>query len=144
MKSFIREKFLQGLEVLRDEINAVNADGKLWKTQGDIINPPGTLALHLAGNIQHFIGAQLGKTGYVRKRDYEFNARDLKLEELLAEINAARDAIIDTFNKIPDAGLASKYPIEFLGQKRTTTEVLFILYGHMQYHLGQINYLRRI
>jgi hypothetical protein len=144
MKNFIREKFLQGLDTLRDEIKEVDSVGRLWTTSGEILNPPGTLALHLSGNIQHFIGAMLGKSGYVRQRDNEFNARDLTADQLLAEIAAARHCVVATFVHIHDTTLSTKYPVQFLGNDRTTMEVLFILYGHMQYHLGQINYLKRM
>lgn len=144
MKNFIREKLIQGLDTLKEEIKEVDAAGKLWKTSGEILNPPGTLALHLAGNIQHFVGAQLGKTGYVRHRDREFNERNITIEELLKEIGAARSCVVSTFIHIHDSSLSTKYPVPFLGNDRTTQEVLFILYGHMQYHLGQINYLRRM
>jgi hypothetical protein len=144
MRNFIREKLIQGLDTLKEEIKEVEAAGKLWKTSGEILNPPGTLALHLAGNIQHFVGAQLGNTGYIRQRDREFNEREISLDDLLKEISAARTAVVNTFIHLHDAGLATKYPVPFLGNDRTTLEVLFILYGHMQYHLGQINYLRRM
>jgi hypothetical protein len=144
MKTFIREKLLQGLDVLADEVREIDARGNLWKTSGDIINPAGTLALHLAGNIQHFIGAVLGHSGYVRKRDYEFSARELSANELLKEIQAARVCVVQTFLQLSEAQLAARYPGPFLGLDHTTLEVLYILYGHLQYHLGQINYLRRM
>ena len=74
--------FERDLEALKTEIQAYSAEAALWKVQGTIKNSAGNLALHLAGNLQHFIGAILGNTGYIRNRDYEFSATDVPSQQL--------------------------------------------------------------
>ena len=61
-----KELYLRDLNKLKEEISAFRNENDLWHTQGDVKNSPGNLALHLTGNLKHFIGAQLGNTAYVQ------------------------------------------------------------------------------
>lgn len=47
-------------------------DAERWTRPMDPANSIGHLVLHLTGNLHHFVGGQLGKTGYVRDREKEF------------------------------------------------------------------------
>ena len=127
------------------EVRAYPDDAALWVVAGQIANPAGTLALHLAGNLQHYVGALMGGTGYVRDRTREFAARDLARSELLREIADARRAVLTTLQTMDDATLERPWtgggP---LGEGATTEMMLMHLAGHLNYHLGQINYHRRI
>ncbi len=136
---------LRDLDRLADEVAAYPDDESLWTMAGAIPNSGGTLALHLAGNLQHFIGALLGATGYVRKRDVEFSARGLTRAQLLAEVTAAREAVAATLGRLGDEALARPWTGPGpLGDGATTGAMLIHLSGHLMYHIGQINYHRRL
>ena len=81
----IEERFVFDLEKLKDEISSYDDEKNIWKTTGDINNSPGNLCLHICGNLQHFVGTVLGKTGYVRNRELEFSQKNVSKEGLLAE-----------------------------------------------------------
>lgn len=132
------------LNHLEKEINAFTAEDNYWLTPGDVNNSAGNLCLHLCGNLQFFIGSILGDTGYVRKRDEEFSKTGLSKTELIQEINVTREAVLKTLPKILESTLQNTYPIEVFGNAMTTEFFLIHLHGHLNYHLGQISYHRRI
>lgn len=140
----LREQFIHGLSRLRDEVMGFPDEKLLWERRGDIRNTSGNLSLHLAGNISHFIGAVLGKTGYVRNREREFAATGVERAKLLEEIDAAGAALESVFSEMEDSRLADVFPLDTFGAGRSTGQVLLILLAHLNYHLGQINYLRRM
>jgi Protein of unknown function (DUF1572) len=140
----IQELFLRDLNKLHEEISAYTHVDKLWLLAGDIKNSGGNLCLHLCGNLQHFIGAVLGNSGYQRNRDAEFASRGLSKEILLKEIEATRIIVPKTLPSLDPTTLQLKYPIDVLGKPMTTGYFLIHLYGHLNYHLGQINYHRRL
>src|ERR1043166_6895689 len=94
------EIILRELQKLEDEINLFTSDQLIWKTSGEIKNSAGNLCLHLCGNLQHFIGAVLGKTGYVRNRNAEFSTKNGSKEMLLEEISKTKQAVKKGFNQI--------------------------------------------
>src|ERR1051325_10419727 len=104
--------FLRELRALRREIEAYADEQQLWVTNGGITNSAGNLALHLCGNLQHFIGAQLGGSGYVRHPDLEFSRRAVPRAEILAEIDAASSAVDNAFDSISESDLEKSYPEE--------------------------------
>ena len=131
------------LRGLRREVEAYPDDASLWRTVATIPNAAGTLVLHLSGNLQHFIGAQLGRTGYVRDREAEFSRRNVPRSELLSHIDAARDAVISTMAHLTDADLDAMYPTPVGNVRVNTADMLLQLATHLTYHLGQIDYHRR-
>lgn len=132
------------LTSVRHEVEAYPTDADLWRVVPGIGNSGGTLAIHLAGNIQHFIGHTLGKSGYARDRDAEFTARDLPRSEVMRRVDAAVMAVETTLPRISLATLAAEFP-EPVGKHRVNTEDwLLHLVAHLAYHLGQIDYHRRI
>jgi hypothetical protein len=135
------ERDLNKLEI---EINLYPSEESVWTISGDIKNCGGNLCLHLCGNLQHFIGAVLGNTGYVRNRDYEFAAKGLSKAELTIEIENTRTSIKTTLEQLDSTTLTTEYPIQVLGYPMTTLYFLIHLTAHLEYHLGQINYHRRI
>lgn len=143
MKDHFAQAFQSGLEKLEKEIAAFMHDDELWKVTGDITNSAGNLALHLVGNLNHFIGAQLGNTGYVRDRDNEFVTRDVHRDVLLRMIAETRAMIAKTFENLPADAFAKTYPLNTFGEGKTTGQVIILLFGHLHYHTGQVNYLRR-
>ncbi len=132
------------LQRLKTEIGAFDDTTKLWRTNGTITNSAGTLCLHLCGNLQHFIGATLGNTGYVRERTAEFEKRDVPVAELLAEIDRTSEVVAAVLIQQADADLAKPFPINVFDKEMSTAQFLLHLQGHLNYHLGQINYLRRM
>ena len=140
----IRSLFLREVRALRREIEAYPDEATLWEQPGGVTNAAGNLALHLCGNLQHFIGAKLGGTGYVRNRDAEFASRGVRRDEILAEIDAAASAIDTGFGRITDADLRSPFPEVIAGTTVPTGEWLLHLISHLGYHVGQIDYHRRI
>ena len=138
------ELYKKDIIKLKEEISLYKNESDIWILKGDVKNSPGTLALHITGNLKHFIGAQLGETGFVRERDKEFSDRNVSKENLLKGLSEALEIVKITLPKLSDADLQKDFPIPFLEKVRTTIEILFILYGHLNYHLGQVNYHRRL
>ncbi|MBR9919217.1 MAG: DUF1572 domain-containing protein [Bacteroidetes bacterium] len=136
--------FLRDLNRLKKEINAYSAEANIWKLDRDIANTAGNLCLHLAGNIQHFIGATLGETGYVRNRENEFGLKNVPRAILIEEVDNTISMLQEVLPKITVEKLAEDYPREVLGKILRVEPFLIHLYGHLNYHLGQINYHRRL
>lgn len=135
---------LRDLDSLATEISSYPTEESLWLLHGDIKNTAGNLCLHLCGNLQHFIGAVLGKSGYVRNREAEFADKHVPKEKLLAEIEATKKAISQTLSQMDASELQEEYPIQVFGAPMTTEYFLIHLSGHLMYHKGQINYHRRL
>lgn len=132
------------LERLKSEIGQYTDEADLWKTSGDISNSAGNLTLHLIGNLKHFIGAVLGGSGFVRDRDAEFSSGSVDRGILLTQIDATAESVKSTLAKLTDEDLAKTYPIEVFGHPMSTEFFLVHLTTHLNYHLGQINYHRRL
>ena len=129
---------------LRTEIEQFSDESDLWKTSGEVTNSAGNLCLHLTGNLQHFIGAVLGKSGYARDRDAEFASKNVSRETLLSEIETTTAVVKETIAKLTHDESSATYPIEVFGHPMTTDYFLIHLASHFNYHLGQINYHRRL
>jgi uncharacterized damage-inducible protein DinB len=144
VKAWITNVITRELKALRREIETYPGEDGLWDVRPGITNPGGNLALHLAGNIQYFIGNVLGKTGYVRNREAEFGDKDVPRAELLREIDNAIAAVETGMSKITEADLAKPYPEAVGGINSTTGAFLAHFATHLAYHLGQVDYHRRI
>ncbi|MBX0331835.1 DUF1572 domain-containing protein [Pontibacter sp. HSC-14F20] len=144
MSTELRHLFDRELERLSNEILAFEEEENLWKTKGQISNSAGNLCLHLVGNLNTYIGAILGQSGYVRNRDAEFNLRNIARKELLEKIAEVKRIVSHTFGRLTENELQETYPQQVLGYEMTVSFFMIHLYGHLNYHLGQINYLRRM
>lgn len=144
MKEWITNVIMRELKALRREIETYPSDADLWEVRPGITNPGGNLALHLAGNIQYFLGNVLGKNGYVRNRDAEFGDKDVPRADLLREIDNAIAAVQTGMSRISEADLARPYPESVGGVSSTTGAFLAHFATHLAYHLGQVDYHRRI
>jgi uncharacterized damage-inducible protein DinB len=136
--------FLRDLEKLKTEISSYKDETKIWVISGEVKNSAGNLCLHLCGNLQHFVGAVLGNSGYVRKRDEEFNKKNVPIRELVAEIELTIKVVQKTLQELKEEGLQKTYPINVFGYEMTTEYLLTDMAAHLTYHLGQINYHRRL
>jgi len=144
MINSLTELFIRDLTKLKDEINAYADESKLWITAKEINNSAGTLCLHLVGNLKHFLGATLGNTGFVRDRDAEFTQKDVPRAELVKGIDEAIAAVKTTLDLLDEQNLAKPYPIDFYKKQGSTAFYLLHFSSHLNYHLGQINYHRRL
>ncbi len=132
------------LQKVIDEINSFKNEVNIWKTYGSISNSAGNLVLHLIGGLNYLIGANLGNTNYVRNRDLEFKMKDIDRKILVEQLTKLSLMIDRTLNSLTKEQLESNFPIFFDHEHATTRYVLVQLLIHLNYHLGQINYLRRV
>jgi len=132
------------LAALRRAVEIYPDDASLWAQPAGLPNSGGTLVLHLAGNLQHYLGAVLGGSGYRRDRDAEFARRDVPRAELLAQISAAESAVDRGMGSVSEAALVAPYPETFAGRSVATGDFLVHLATHLAYHLGQLDYHRRV
>jgi len=140
----VREIILRDLQDLETEVNDTS-DHNLWRSVPGITNSVGTLAFHLCGNLRHFIGAVLGKDGYLRMREEGFSRKDLTKEELIREISSTRQAVERALSSLSETQLTEEMPDTPPQHKgRTVGFFLLHLVCHLSRHRGQLNYLRRI
>ncbi len=144
MLKILIQLFQRDLEKLKTEIISYKDENKMWDVAGDIKNSAGNLCLHLLGNLQHYIGAVLGKTGYERNREAEFSSKNVSVEEMLKEIDKTIIIIKKTLSELDEKRLEEIYPINVFGEEMSTGYFLTHLVTHLNYHLGQINYHRRL
>jgi hypothetical protein len=129
---------------LRRELEAYPDERQIWQAVPGLPNTAGTLALHLAGNLQHYIGARWAGTGYVRDRPAEFARRDVPRAELLAEIERARAAVASGLAAVRVEELDETFPELVAGCRVRTGDFLAHSAAHVAYHLGQLDAHRRV
>ncbi len=132
------------LQALAREVAAYPDERALWETPPGITNSAGTLALHLAGNVRHYLGAQLGGTGYVRDRPAEFASRNVPRRTILAQIDEARAAVRAAAARTGADREEQDFPDVVGGVRVATGEYLIHLVSHFTFHLGQVDYHRRV
>lgn len=131
------------LRAFAREIEMFPDDATVWRTVPGVTNSAGNLALHVSGNLQHYVGHVLGGTAYVRNREREFSARAGSRADLVRELHAAIAAVEDALPRLDAPRLASPYPEEINGIRFRTDAFLMHLATHLAFHLGQAGYLRR-
>lgn len=138
--------FEKDLERLATEISLYPSEESLWIVKEGINNCGGNLALHIVGNLQHFIGAILGGTDYQRDRPAEFESKNVPRKQILRQIETTKKIVVRTINSISQDSLNRAYlqQVGFGPQDMTTLQALVIIAAHLNYHLGQINYHRRL
>jgi len=136
--------YARDLTRLIQELNAFPDTASLWKTAPGVSNAAGTLALHLEGGLRHFIGFRIGKIEYQRDRPLEFSARGVEKAALIARLEAVKASIPAVIAALSDAELDAIDPSNGTDKPMTTRQWLIHLYGHLNYHLGQVDYLRRV
>ena len=145
MNAIIIAQLLQrDLEKLKQELLEYRDETLIWKSVPGISNSAGNLCLHLVGNLNTYIGAELGQSGYIRNRELEFSQKDIPREELIQKIEGTIEVVTQTLDRLPAEALAQEYPLLVLKEKTSTGYFLTHLAVHLGYHLGQINYHRRI
>lgn len=146
LKYSIIELFERDLARLKEEINLYEDEDSLWVVEKNIKNSAGNLVLHLLGNLNHFIGATLGQTGYVRHRDEEFTQRNIPRSQMSDNIDKTATMIKKVLEGFSGEDLEKDYPLEVFRNKGKMKTGFFLVHltGHLNYHLGQINYHRRL
>lgn len=135
--------FERDIQRLIQELKAFPDTESLWKTAPGAANAAGTLALHLEGNLREYIGRQLGQIAYTRQRPLEFSTRGTEQAELIARLEAVKASIPAVIGKLTAAQLDAVAEEKVSDKPVTTRQFLVHLYGHLSYHLGQVDYLRR-
>jgi uncharacterized damage-inducible protein DinB len=136
--------FERDLNKLIEEINLYKNEDDLWKIKEGINNSGGNLILHLIGSLNHFIGAILGNTGYIRERDKEFSIKNIPRTQLVEDINNIITVIKNTLPALSEDDLQKDFPVSFNNKTSSTGFILMHLLTHLSYHLGQVNYHRRL
>jgi len=136
--------FSRDLKKLKVEIESYKDELNLWVVEPDIANSAGNLCLHLIGNLNTYIGATLGGTNYVRNRPLEFSLKNIPQKELITKIDETIIIVEETLDKITQEAIEAEYPLVVLTEKTSTEFFLVHLTTHLSYHLGQINYHRRL
>ncbi|MBL6444785.1 DUF1572 family protein [Fulvivirga sp. 29W222] len=144
MLDSLKKLYERDLDALINEIQSFNKKENLWSIRPGVSNSAGNLALHICGNLKHFIGTGIGQTGYIRQRELEFSQKNVPIPELIKNINETKQIVTSALSKISPETLASTYPITLRGEAFGTEYFLLHLHAHLNYHLGQINYLRRL
>ncbi len=132
------------LRAVQRELAAYDREADIWARPDTIPNSAGTLAVHVAGNLRHYVGAVLGGTAYVRDRDAEFSRRNVPRSELIRELDAAAADVGVVMSRLTEADLATTFPQPVVGKHCSTADMLIHLATHLTYHLGQIDYHRRL
>ena len=140
----LKSLFNRDLNKLKAEIELYQNESEIWHIQKGIANSAGNLCLHLVGNLNTYIGAEFGKTGYIRNRPLEFSLKDVPREELIRKIEETIVVVNNALNNISEEELKKEYPLLVFETKNSTEFMLIHLTTHLAYHLGQINYHRRL
>lgn len=139
----ILQVMIRELEGMKREILAYQDEADIWRSVPGLPNAAGTIALHVAGNLQHFVGAQLGMSDYIRDREAEFSRRDVSAAGIVEELDQTIGAVKAAFLGLEEDAMDGMFPLEIAGVRPTSGEFLIHLVAHLAYHLGQIDYHRR-
>lgn len=136
--------FNRDLDRLKSELNLFPSEESIWEIKPGVANSAGNLILHIVGNMRHYLGMEMAGIAYQRDREQEFNAKNVSREELLALIEKAKEAVNKTLKTMQPGFLEEKSHKHMLPDSTSNRLFFLHLIGHLSYHLGQINYLRRI
>ena len=112
----LQELFIRDLERLESELTMISGE-HLWKTAPGVVN--------------------------IRNREKEFTETGISADKLINDINETSDMIVHVLSGLTNEELNESYPLD-IPMDYTIHKFLLHLYGHLSYHLGQVNYLRRI
>lgn len=144
MLETLKSIFRRDLGKLRVEIESYKDETNLWRVEKEISNSAGNLCLHLIGNLRTYIGDGIGKTGYVRNRDLEFSQKNVSRDELLQKIDETITVVENALETLTNEKFDEEYPLPVFDEPMTIGYFMVHLAAHLNYHLGQINYHRRL
>lgn len=140
----LRVLFNRDLGRLITEIESYKKEENIWRVDHQIANSGGNLALHLVGNLQTYIGGVIGNSGYVRQREMEFSQKDVPRSELIQMIEKTQKIVDQTLRQMNPSLWDKEYPVLVFKEPQTYQHFLVHLATHLGYHLGQVNYHRRL
>jgi len=140
----LKSLFDRDLNKLKLEIESYQNESQIWAIDKNISNSAGNLCLHLIGNLNTYIGAEIGKTGYIRNRELEFSLKDVPRSELIEKIENTILVVNIALDTLTETDLEAIYPLVVFEKEMPTGFFLVHLSTHLAYHLGQINYHRRL
>jgi len=140
----LQNLFSRDLNKLKVEISSYKIESHIWSVDKSISNSAGNLCLHLIGNLNTYIGAALGNTGYIRNRELEFSLKNIPQKELINKIEETIAVVTKSISELSEAKLKDDFPLLVFENKTSTEYMLIHLATHLAYHLGQINYHRRL
>ncbi len=144
LTTVLKTLFNRDLNKLKAELELYRNEKNIWLVENNIANTAGNLCLHLVGNLNAYLGAEIGGTGYLRNRDLEFSLKDIPRAELISMVEATITVVNNALDLLTEEDLQKEYPLQVLPQKTSTEYFLVHLAAHLGYHLGQINYHRRL
>jgi len=145
LKESLKSIFTRDLNKLKAEIELYRNEENIWHVEKSIANSAGNLCLHLVGNLNTFVGAELGKTGYIRNRELEFSLKNIPRIELLTKVEDTLKVVTESLDGLTEADLSNDYPLVKVVEGGSSVAFMLIhLSTHLAYHLGQINYHRRL
>ena len=136
--------FNRDLEKLKQEIMLYQNENNIWIIDRNIANSAGNLCLHLVGNLNTYIGAEIGKSGYIRNRELEFSMKNVPRHELIKKIEDTVKVVESSLGSLKENELENEYPLLVFAEKTSVQYLLVHLAVHLGYHLGQVNYHRRL
>lgn len=122
----LKTLFIRDLAKLKSEIDQYNNEADLWIIKAQIKNSAGNLCLHLVGNLNNYIGKELGGTNYVRNREHEFSLKNIPKEELIAKIDSTIRVVDQTLAGLQESDLASEFPVLVLRKRLPQNTCWFI------------------
>lgn len=140
----LKTLYNRDLKRLLNEIELYKNESDIWIIKGQINNSAGNLCLHLVGNLNIYIGKILGNTGYIRNRELEFSSKNIPKKELIKKVEDTIEVINQSLDNLNAELLETEFPILVFEEKTSTEFLLVHLTTHLTYHLGQINYHRRL
>ncbi|WP_448702575.1 DinB family protein [Mucilaginibacter sp. AW1-3] len=140
----LKSLYTRDLTRLVNEIEQYQNEESIWRTAPGIANSGGNLCLHLIGNLNTYIGGELGKTGYIRNRDLEFSSKNVPKANLVIQIKQTMQIVDAALDQLSENDMDAIYPQIVFEKEMTTGYFLIHLSSHLTYHLGQINYHRRL
>ena len=144
MKDALITAFETDINKLMTELDSFTDYQKFWTAYPSVPNAPGNLMLHLMGNLNHYIGAKLGSSGYVRDRPLEFSSGPVPRSEMKRRLDDTHAVVINSITGLSNEDLLADYPADERDDVRTVGAELVRILSHLNYHLGQINYHRRL
>jgi hypothetical protein len=140
----IRKLLVRELRSLGREIELFPDEASVWTTPAGLTNSAGNLVLHVCGNLKHFVGAVLGRTGYVRDREHEFAARGVARAEILREVEETISVVSEVLGRLSGDVLDAPFPEAHGGVQLSGRMFLLHVSTHAAFHLGQVGYVRRV
>jgi hypothetical protein len=145
LKESLKSIFTRDLNKLKAEIELYQSEENIWHVEKNIANSAGNLCLHLVGNLNTFVGAELGNTGYIRNRELEFSLKNIPRIELVTKVEDTIKVVNKSLDGLTEADLSNDYPLVKVAEGGSSVAFMLMhLSTHLAYHLGQINYHRRL